>query len=395
MPKIRQVAGYDVYDAEAHAKIDSVVQGGTAIGGGTYDPSKSIFGNADLILEDHNIINVGHDETVNGSAGINPQVLLQARVHHIDDNATPDENFKLPANVYAEMSLDGHTVNTDEAITQNFTSVLSVVKNKAAGLIGSCCFGARQYIPDASENPLMGTYGANKAALYDGQMFNDAPASAGGYILGMELMVADRVEGEVVAYENSDLATYDRRSTVLNLVGKANAQPVCEALRIQGSHGSDTAFWNGIFIAGSSTRIMGDNQGHAGTVGINFGSWTSGNGYGDIGIKFAAANRHLYFKSGAKLAAGTFRFTPIYTGNKSELRLASGDGQNADFIFETAQNPSDPAGTYSTRAYIRADGTDLKFAVNNKVGLKVTEDGFGIGDTIITEAQLQALIATL
>ena len=386
------------------------------------------------LRDTRNLLNDIHEEIIYGNKNIvdgeernpetNPQILLKKHIIHIDDNdnsaaylpeGDPNldrgvlENFKIPGTIYSEMLVEGHTANVEEATTQNFSNILSVVENRASGLVGTCCVGSRMYVTGDSKNPEIGVYGAPKAATYDGHLFSTVPYEHGGYAIGMELGVVDDVEDDTFIGTNYDYGSWTRRTTCLNLVGGARSQPICEGLRIMGFSNRKHAMWNAIFIGASSMKMNNNTQGELGTVGINLASWSNDKGYGDIGIKFGTANRHLYFKNNAKIGANTIRILPNNPTNQTFLRLGGGPGKSIDIVFETASGYSQESPTadpsYTTRAYIRSledslyvrsKGTPIKFELtDNSKDFTVLSKSIQIGDTVLTEDQLKSLLSTL
>lgn len=276
-----------------------------------------------------------------GNEGAAPNVIYQANFNYTDDSAVANENFKYPMNALFDAHLRGHSANTDEASTQNYSNVLSYVKHDVAGIVGTVCFGGRVYTPSVSDVPEIAQFGGNKCAVYDGHAFTDTETQYGGYVLGAELGVYDRVTtGTFPVYNNSDYHTFRRPTTVLNIAGGGNTQPITEGIRIMKFGSGQSGMWNGIYI-GASAFEFGEGEGYyPGTVGINMAGWTKTRRGADTGIKFAGSNRHLEFTAGARIGCNTWNVFGRNTTDMVTFRVIAPSDNRAVIMLAGSDDPS-------------------------------------------------------
>ncbi len=443
MANVTHIHGHPIKDAKAHEDIAVVKQHmqeldnelddvkSRGIGNGGFDPSVSPNVKAPLFRTERNVINHASTDTCDNSQGINPDILIQKHVEYQDDNPAADENIKYPGMVYAEMLVNGHTLNEDESSTQNISNVYTTTKHMGAGLFGVAGSANRVFMPDSDENPNIKLMGAPKGVAVEGQIFTDTEYEYGGYALGAEFNLFDRCKkGTAPAYNNSDNLSFKRTTGVLNVIGGGITQPVSYGLRVGAFGGQYTSgMWNGIIVGGSAMKI-GGSAGVKGTVGINFASWVTG-AYGDIAVKFGKANRHLYFKEGARVAASAFRMIPHDSSTFTQFTLGMNPGGGHQLIFAEVPDKDANDPTFTTRGFIESkemgmriltkqgsvkigadDGTGNQIEIDsaamcptkdNQMTLGVAAVKYAnaylhkltIGSTTITESQLQALLAKI
>nr|DAT06756.1 MAG TPA: baseplate hub subunit and tail lysozyme [Caudoviricetes sp.] len=285
------------------------------------------------------------------------QIILQTDYNYIDDDPTPNENFKKIAGLYNETIVSGYTKNTSESITQNITGVGSVVKNECGGLVGVTAVAGRYYSPDTSEN--IELYGGNKGNAVEGISFNDTPYEKGGYIIGAEFDVFDRVDSgktDGADYENNNNLSFNRRSTGIIITGSSKTQPVSIGLLVQGSN--EGGMWNGIAI-GSNACVINGRNGVKGSVGINMSSWQENTRYGHTAIRFGHANRQIWAQNGLKIATNGTSFVPTQESVSNFLRLCSSAITGSEgILFGTADvEESDVVNTFDRKGAIVMNNT--------------------------------------
>ena len=288
------------------------------------------------------------------------QILLQDHFQYIDDDPTPDENFKKAMSIYAESIVDGHTTNSSEATTQNMTGILSVTKNKMGGIVGVMSMAGRYYAPSDTEAPNIVAYGGNKGGAIEGISFNDTPYKYGGYIHGGEIDVFDRVEGNGPVYQNNDTFDFTRKSMCLILTGSGKSQPVSTGLLIQGT--GETGMWNGI-IVGATAMLINNTPGVNGTVGINFGSWRKAKNYGHTAIRYGYAVRHEWFRDVARIAANSFNIVGTNKDNP-KIRVLGTESQEITF-GSVDRSVEDIENGFTENAYIRWQSSDGNLLIHN------------------------------
>lgn len=442
MANVTHIHGHPIKDVKAHEDIKAVKQHmqelgadldgvkSRGIGNGGFDPSVSPNVKAPLFRTEKNVINHASDETCDNAQGVNPDILIQKRVEYQDDNPTADENIKYPGMVYSEMLVHGHTLNSEEANSQQISNVYSTTQHMGAGLFGVAGSANRVFLPDSTVNPQIKLLGAPKGVAVEGQVFSDTEYEYGGYALGAEFNLFDRCKsGTAPVYNNSDSLQFTRCTGVLNLIGGGYSQPVSYGMRIGSFGGYPSGMWNGIIVGGQSMKIN-NTPGVKGTVGVNFGSWNEG-AHGDIAIKFGIANRHLWFKNGAKIAASIVRMIPNDSTVFTQFAIGMNPGGGTQLIFAEVSDKDANNPTYTTRGFIESkemgmriltkwgsvkigtdDGTGNQIEIDS-AGMYPTKDNvmflglpavkyanaylhkLTIGSTTITETQLQALLAKI
>ena len=382
--------------------------------------------------------------SVSGKEGIAPNAIYQNMINYTDSDATANENFKYPINILADGVTTGYSANTSEAATQNYSNILSYVKHNVAGIVGTTCFGGRLYTPSVDDVPEIAQYGGNKCASYDGHVFTNTEYEYGGYALGAEFGIYDRVtKGTAPVYQNSDYGSFIRRTSVINVAGGGNTQPVSEGIRIMKFGSGQCGMWNGIVI-GSSSFAMGSDIGFTpGTVGINMAGWTRSRGGADIGIKFATANRHLEFVAGGRIGCNVLNVYSRNTTDTVSYRLISPSSASSYMYFASSDDPTARETVdYSDNGYIGynsnmqsinivgsnkairimtrledqtyhgiyIDSTNLRPINDNDIqlgveghewsnitshNLRITDGRIRIGDTYLSESSLQKLLGLI
>lgn len=307
---------------------------GKKIGNNNFDPkiAQSWFTGVDYekTFISNSIVSANTNDKFNWS-----QIILQTDYNYIDDDPTPNENFKKFTGLYNETIVSGYTKNTSESITQNITGVGSAVKNECGGLVGVTALAGRYYSPDTSEN--IELYGGNKGNAVEGISFNDTPYEKGGYIIGAEFDVFDRVDSgktDGADYENNNNLSFNRRSTGIIITGSSKTQPVSIGLLVQGSN--EGGMWNGIAI-GSNACVINGKNGVKGSVGINMSSWQENTHYGHTAIRFGYANRQIWAQNSLKIASNGTSIVPTQEGVSNILRLCSSANTGSEgLLFGTA-----------------------------------------------------------
>lgn len=307
------------------------------------------------------------------------QIILQTDYNYIDDDPTPNENFKKFTGLYNETIVSGYTKNTSESITQNITGVGSAVKNECGGLVGVTALAGRYYSPDTSEN--IELYGGNKGNAVEGISFNDTPYAKGGYIIGAEFDVFDRVDSGKASgadYENNNSLSFNRRSTGIIITGSSKTQPVSIGLLVQG--GNEGGMWNGIAIGSNACVINGQN-GVKGSVGINMSSWQENTHYGHTAIRFGHANRQIWAQNGLKIASNGTSLVPTQEGVPNFLRICGSANTGSEgLLFGTADvEESDVVNTFDRKGAI---------VMNNSSGVIEVQGNMvdGGGVSLLTKA---------
>lgn len=278
--------------------VSTIISQGT-LGNKGYDPSVSPVSYADkYIYYDNSFINVKKDsDTTNPNDCPAPVIIIQKELNYKDTDPVANENFKCGGGIYSELDVTGYTLNTQEAVTQNFSNIYAVNKSAQGGIFGSNCIGARNYIIDSDE---VKSVGGNKTGCIDGAAMNYIPYQRGGYALGAEFDVFNvHNEGESPLYQANDYNVYTRPTTVLNVVGYGNTEPVTNAIAIGTVSSGANGFWSGIMVGGRAFTITTDGEkksGVFGTTGVNFASWrpisNNTGGYGFSCIRTNHAVRH-------------------------------------------------------------------------------------------------------
>lgn len=330
------------------------------IGNGDFQDADSAWDQPQGDRERHAII-VHRSEQNPAAAPVSPVIKTQTHIT-TEENNPPAASFKHVVGAYHEATLDGF-YNIQSDTNQNYTVHGDTVRNRMAGLFGSLANLA--YVEDATEteNPLISTMGATKNGCTFQRFTRKALHVNGGYMFGHEIYCQNTaLETASVPYQNSDFYSFGGAWTTGMKIGAgARSAPISSAIFTHGLS-SRHGFWNGIVIGGSGFRINNNSQGVAGTVGLNFASWRGASGYGDIGIKFRTANRHLHFVEGAKVRASLIRV--MNEAGAAGVSIEAAGGSNPYLHFRTGASGAADGGNTSTLGQIDANSSWTRLRSN-------------------------------
>ena len=281
------------------------------------------------ITESNSLINSTRNAAYAEGTVSAPHIAIRDTATHIDDDAENTENFIRGVGIYEELKITGRSANPSEAATQNFSGIYAVTRNEAKGWIGGTSVQARYY---EGNDPTDVNWKNNKGAALGAISWGYGKHSQGGYCAGAEIDMIEQYDGEQSCpiYQNDDSrsAVNIQRQTRALLLGVGGMQPVLDGMVVVGFSGDLglCGCWNGITIGGTAMKINGQ-AGVAGTVGLNLATWRTGS-YGDVGIKFGKANRHISAVEGLKIASNYSNFVARQNG-AAVVRLISGDDSNS------------------------------------------------------------------
>lgn len=309
-----------------------------------------------------------HRNDIDGElSNIGPIIKTQTHTNLEIDEPQP-ASFKHVIGGYHEATLDGY-YNISSDTNQNFTVFGSATRNRMAGLFGTLATLA--YVEDATETeqPLISTMGATKNGGQFIRFTRRALHASGGYMFGQEIYAQNKAEEtDNIPYENSDYFSFDGAWTAgIKIMGSATGAPISTGIFTHGSGGSKHGFWNGIVIGGSGFRINGNGDGADGTVGLNLSSWRPGGGYGDIGIKFRTANRHLHFVSGAKIRSSHTRFN--HELGSAGVSIEAQSGSVPYLNFRTGATAAAEGGNVTDQGVIDASTSRIRIRGAGEVHL--------------------------
>lgn len=241
------------------------------------------------------------------------------------------------------------------------------VINKFAGQFGMNGVYVEVHDVSHATNANIATKGASKVCGVASQSHRNARYADGGYQIGMETMTYwHSISGvSETVYQNKDDHTFTSWVCGIHCTGSSSAQPLTDAILIncgsvasQGSYG----FWNGIVLGSTCWNINGVTAGPAGTVGINLASWSSAK-HAETGIKFNAATRHLWFKSGAKIQSPYTRF--LNSGGECIVEAMANTGTYPQFVLSNGDaSGASPSPTALGKLYAQNTGLVLKSEVS-------------------------------
>lgn len=325
-------------------------------GNGEFDDTSAAWDEAVGDRERHSVMVHRNNLNVNATA-VSPVIKTQVTTNWMRD--TPlSTGFKHVLGAYHEGTFKGYyNIQADE--NNNFTVFGAVAKNEMAGMFGS--LAGLFYVSDAKEieNPLIETMGASKNGGIYVQPTRRAKYSSGGYMFGYEAIFLNNSDDEAVAipYVNNDEFNFNTWTACHKVSARANGAPVSAGIFMSGSNTAKHGFWNGIVVGSSCFVINGDTNGPEGTVGINLASWRDAAGWGDIGIKFRKANRHLYFREGAKVRSSHTRF--MRDGGSCGVSIEGATGETQYLNFRHGATTEQEGGAVSNTAQITATATQL------------------------------------
>lgn len=286
---------------------------------------------------------------------ISPVFRTQAEFTINNEDPAKAYNYTRVIGPYHEAVGSGNFAWEADNKTGNVTVLAATAHNKFAGQFGMTAVTGRTWDAKESEVPEIENLGASKSCSGYFPFTRRAKYKNGGYMIGIETYCMNTSDDDPEQpYENNDSHVFDSWTAGYHCTGTSNNAPITDAILIDGSKTAKFGFWNGIVIGGSAMKIKGQ-AGYPGTVGLNFSSWTT-NSCGDIAIKFGYANRHLYFKQGARIES-------ILT------RLINGNGA-AGLSIESASNAS-PYISFKTGATSEANPSSIQVA-----GIGIAGDSF-------------------
>lgn len=323
------------------------------IGNGEFDDTTSAWDQPRGDRERDSILVHRRDINVNGTV-VSPAIKTQTHTNWL--RGTPAGSFKHVLGAYHEGTWDGY-YNTQTEGNNNFTVAGSAVLNRMAGLFGGLAHLAYCEDVDETFNPLISTMGASKNGCSFLRFTRRAKHEHGGYMFGLEVFAVNSADEPLaIPYQNNDNFGFTSWTSAAKFTASADGAPISAAMFTSGHSNKKHGFWNGIVLGGSSFRINDNAQGAPGTVGLNLASWNEGQ-YGDIGIKFRRANRHLWFREGAKIQSPTTRF--MNQDGSCGLTIESSAADQATFLrFRTNTDASfSPSAT--SMSEIDANNTQL------------------------------------
>ena len=350
-----------------------------ALGNGQFDDSLGYWTqvngdlNRDTMIMDARTLNLGSSQLAS------PAIKTQTVVNYSDMNPAGNNFTRVVGEYHEAIGQGDYALSTDN--NNNFTVLAATAHNKFAGMVGMTAITGRVWDARESEVPNINTYGSSKSCAGYFPFTRRSRFANGGYMIGLETFcqnIAD--ETADIPYQNNDFLQFAEGSgwtvgyhcTALGGGSVQKGAPITAGILIDGYSAARHGFWNGLIVGGSSMKINGE-FGVSGTVGINLGSWASAGSYGDIGIKFGAANRHIYAKAGLKVRSSLTRFlhetsdcgvqVEAASGQLPFIKLASGaNGSGSPDTTEIAALYGSAGATYlrSTPA-----GSEVRLAPNN------------------------------
>ena len=353
--------------------IHAVMPGKYKINGAVYAFTHGVVGNAefddvdyswDQATGDHerHTIILHHNDLNANNEPVSPVIKTQTHVKFEVDN--PSGSFKDVVGGYHEAVIDGY-YNTRADTNQNYTVFGSSVFNRMAGLFGTLAYVGSVKDAKESENARINTMGGSKNGVAFFQFTRRALYKNGGYMFGLEIYAQNQAdETDPVAYTNNDEFSFTTWTSGIKISANASGAPISTALFTSGLSSAKHGFWNGLIVGGSSFKINNEKEGVAGTVGINLASWRAGAGYADIGIKFREANRHLYFREGAKIRSSLVRF--MHELGSQGIALEAGSGGTPYISLRTGATAANDGGAVTDVGGLSASTSATR--LNNKTG---------------------------
>jgi len=306
------------------------------------------------------------------STVISPVIKTQTKVSYNIPAPAGNGLFVRVVGPYHEVIGSGEIVGGVEGSVGNFTTLGAVADNRFAGLFGMTAITGRVYDAKESEVPGIKTHGASKSLAGYFPFERRSKYSSGGYMLGLEtycFWIAD--EDTEIPYTNNDSHAFTSFTVGYHCTAYGVSAPITDGILIDGASGANHGFYNGITIGSSFARVNNVTAGPEGTVGINLASWKTN--FGDIGIKFQNANRHLHFVNGAKIRSGTTRF--LNDAGSAEVHIEAASGQIPTLRFKigatTAPNPTtnEVGAVYanSTAAILRSSGGNVQLSASGTI----------------------------
>ena len=263
--------------------------------------------NRDTMIMDARTLNLGSSQLAS------PAIKTQTIVNYTDLSPTGNDFTRVVGEYHEAVGQGDYNLSTDA--NNNFTVFAATAHNKFAGMMGMTAITGRVWDARESEVPNINTFGSSKSAGGFFPFVRRSRFANGGYMIGIETYCQNSADETLdVPYVNNDFLQFEEGAgwtcgyhcTAIGGDSTQKGAPITAGILIDGRGAARHGFWNGIIIGSSGTKIN-NAAGYPGTVGINMGSWASAGNYGDIGIKFGAANRHIYAKSGLKVRSSVTR----------------------------------------------------------------------------------------
>jgi hypothetical protein len=325
-----------------------------------------------------------HGRTVDANDTIlSPAIKTQTKVTYT--NMAPKSSrsgFTQVGEAYHELIGEGvYNIQTDA--NNNFTCLGATAHNKFAGLFGMTAITGRVWDATEAEVPAINTYGASKSFAGYFPFVRRSKFVNGGYMGGLEVYAQNTAdEADDIPYRNSDSFSFEEgggwtAAVHLTMLGgdpwnERKGAPISAGILIDRASNAPHGSWNGIVIGGSAMRING-RPGVAGTVGLTFASWSS-KSYGDICIKYRVANRHHYYREGAKIRTSLTR--QMFEAGATGYALESQAGNSSYLSFRDGAT-TDPSPTVREHARITGGETALLLSsLNGTVQLVAGSSGY-------------------
>ena len=283
---------------------------------------------------------ITNSHTKNLNKGEFADIVLQDVVNYTDTDPLPNENFTKTTGLLYTADFQGYTLNTEEATTQNFGGIQSIVKNSFGGLIGVSALQGRYYTGNEDDTPNILNHGGNKGVAVGGGTFTSILKDYGGYSYGSEFDCYDRVSkgtfptytpGDTIYDKNSPRVTAAQVLSVGGITQPATAALITNGADVNGD-GKITGGWYGIYIGGTTCVMEGQN-GYKGTVGLMLGGWTEAGHYGHTAIRLGYAVRHIWARDGMKNVSNSTWFMPSTSDNDLRFCLVRNSGKSATLEF--------------------------------------------------------------
>lgn len=319
-----------------------------------------------------------HSRTINANATIiSPVIKTQTKVSYNVSTQGNNNLFVRVVGPYHEVIGAGEIVGGMEGSVGNFTTLGAVADNRFAGLFGMTAITGRVFDAKESEIPEIRTLGASKSLSGYFPFMRRSKYASGGYMLGLETYCFNNAdETEDIPYTNNDAHAFTSFTVGYHCTAAGAGAPITDGILIDGLSSAKHGLWNGIVIGASAMKINNITAGAVGTVGINLSSWNTA--YGDIGIKFRNANRHLHFVNGAKIQSSTTRL--INSAGAAALTVEGASGTQRILLRGGASTDPDPTpveyaslAATSTAAALTARGNDIQIRPGDGAAVYVAD----------------------
>lgn len=311
------------------------------------------------------------------TAGLSPQVKLHTKFTL--DNTATTAGYQRGIGISVTAEGNGEHPYADDTIFCNASLIGARVMNKFAGQFGMTGVYVEAWDVSHVDNEDIATKGASKVCGLAAQTHRNAEYAHGGYQIGLETMVYwHSIDGVTeTVYSNNDSGSFTAWVAGYHCTATSAAQPITHGILMDCGSVSSTGnygYWNGITIGGSCWMIDGETAGPAGTVGINLASWSSAK-HAEAGIKFNAATRHLWFKSGAKIQSPYTRI--LNSGGSCVVEAMAHTGSYSQFVLSNGDaSEAAPSPTQLGKLYAQNNGLVLSCEVDgNSIFLSASDGG--------------------